>query len=166
MGNEKHCQSLLIAIASARNRRLVWKAIGKIVACKFLGYWFVKQDEMELRTRYMSKIEANPNQGCPCTPTNRKICHSTPTHLEVCIYTLDISLKNAMLHRPGLKADWTLRNSNLSSLSPRLNSRHSQNCFKYRGSSVCNSLPSEIKHSRTFGSFQRKLKAMLVEKNY
>ena len=59
----------------------------------------------------------------------------------------------------------TLRSSNLSLRPPRLKSRHGQNCFVYRGSSIWNSLPSEIKSSRTFGSFQRKLKAMLVEQN-
>ena len=57
----------------------------------------------------------------------------------------------------------TLRNSNLSLRPPRLKSRHGQNCFAYRESSIWNSLPSEIKPSRTFGSFQRKLTAMLVE---
>ena len=59
----------------------------------------------------------------------------------------------------------TLRSSNLSLRPPRLKSRYGQNCFAYRGSSIWNSLPSEIKSSRTFGSFQRKLKAMLVEQN-
>ena len=51
-------------------------------------------------------------------------------------------------------ASRTLRNSNLGLRPP--------NCFAYRGSSVWNSLPSKIKSSRTFGSFQRKLKPMLV----
>ena len=59
----------------------------------------------------------------------------------------------------------TLHGSNLSLRPPRLKSRNGQNCFAYRGSSVWNSLPSEIKSSRTFGSFQRKLKAMLAESN-
>ena len=58
----------------------------------------------------------------------------------------------------------TLRSSNLSITPPRLNARNGQNSFAYRGSSVWNSLPSEIE-SRTFGSFQRKVKAMLAEKN-
>ena len=59
----------------------------------------------------------------------------------------------------------TLRSSNLNLRPPRLKSRHGQHCFAYRGSSVWNSLPSDIKSSRTFGSFKRKLKAMLVENN-
>ena len=59
-----------------------------------------------------------------------------------------------------------LRSSNLNLRPPRLKSRHGQNCFAYRGSSVWNSLPSDIKSSRTFGSFKRKLKAMLVENNF
>ena len=58
----------------------------------------------------------------------------------------------------------TLRGSNLSLCPPRLKSRQSQNCFAYRGSSVWNSLSNEIKSSRTFESFQKKLKAMLAEK--
>ena len=57
----------------------------------------------------------------------------------------------------------TLRSSNLSLRPPRHKSRHGQNCFAYRGSSIWNSLPSEMKSSRTFGSFQRKLKDMLVD---
>ena len=36
-------------------------------------------------------------------------------------------------------------------------------CFAYRGTAIWNSLPREIKSSRTFDSFKRKLKAMLVE---
>ena len=59
----------------------------------------------------------------------------------------------------------TLRSSNLSLRPLRLKSRNGQNCFAYRGSSIWNSLPSEIKSSRIFGSFQRKLKAMLAETN-
>ena len=59
----------------------------------------------------------------------------------------------------------TLRGSNFSLRPPRLKSRHGQNCFAYRESSVWNSLPSEIKSSRTFGSFQKKRKAMLAERN-
>ena len=59
----------------------------------------------------------------------------------------------------------TLRSSNLSLSPPILKSRHGQNCFAYRGSSIWKSLPSEIKSSRTFGSFQRKQTAMLVEQN-
>ena len=59
----------------------------------------------------------------------------------------------------------TLRSSNLSLGPPILKSRHGQNYFAYRGSSIWNSLPSEIKSFRSFGSFQRKLKAMLVEQN-
>ena len=54
--------------------------------------------------------------------------------------------------------NWSLR-------PPRLSSGHGQNCFAYRGSSVWNSLPSEIKSSRTFGSFQKKLKVMLTGKD-
>ena len=48
----------------------------------------------------------------------------------------------------------TLRSSNLSLRPPRLKSRNGQNCFVYRGSYIWNSLSSEIKSSRTFGSFQ------------
>ena len=59
----------------------------------------------------------------------------------------------------------TLRSSNLSLRPPRLISRNAQNCFAYRGSSIWNSLPSEIKSSRTFGSFRRILKAMIAENN-
>ena len=59
----------------------------------------------------------------------------------------------------------TLRSSSLSLRPPRLKSRNGQNYFAYRGSSIWNSLPSEIKSSWTFGSFQRKLKSMLVETN-
>ena len=59
----------------------------------------------------------------------------------------------------------TLRSSNLSLRPPRLRSRNGQNCFAYRGSSIWNSLPSEMKSSRTFGSFQKKLKAILAENN-
>ena len=59
----------------------------------------------------------------------------------------------------------TLRSSNLALRLPRLKSRNGQNCFAYRRSSIRNSLPSEIKTSRTFGSFQRKLKVMLPETN-
>ena len=59
----------------------------------------------------------------------------------------------------------TLRSSNLSLRPPRLKSRNGQNCFAYRGSSIWNSLSSEIKSSMTFGSFQTKLKAMLAETN-
>ena len=59
----------------------------------------------------------------------------------------------------------TLRSSNLSLRPPRLKSRNGQNCFAYRGSYIWNSLSSEIKSSRTFGSFQTKLKAMLAETN-
>ena len=55
----------------------------------------------------------------------------------------------------------SLRGSNLSLRLPRLKSRNGQNCFAYRGSSVWNSLLSEIKSSKTFGSSQRKLKAVL-----
>ena len=58
-----------------------------------------------------------------------------------------------------------LHSSSLSKRPPRLRSRNGQNCFAYRGSPVRNSLPSEIKSSKTFGSFQRKLKAMLAENN-
>ena len=58
-----------------------------------------------------------------------------------------------------------LRSSNLSLKPPKLKSRNAQNCFAWRGSPVWNSLPVEIKSSRTFASFQRKLKAMLAEKN-
>ena len=58
-----------------------------------------------------------------------------------------------------------LRGSHLSIRPPRLKSRHGQNCFAYRGSSVRNSLPSDIKSPRTFGLFQKKLKTMLAEKN-
>ena len=58
----------------------------------------------------------------------------------------------------------TLRGSNLSLRPPRLKSTHGQNCSACRGSSVWNSLPIGIKSSRTFGSFQKKLKAMLREK--
>ena len=47
----------------------------------------------------------------------------------------------------------TLRSSNLSLRPPRLKSSHGQNWFAYRGSSIWNSLPSEIKSSRTVGSF-------------
>ena len=54
----------------------------------------------------------------------------------------------------------TLRSSTLSLRPPRLKSRNGQNCFAYRGSSIWNSLSSEIKSSRTFGSFKTKLKAM------
>ena len=50
-----------------------------------------------------------------------------------------------------------LRGSYLSLRTPRLKSRHGQNCFAYRESLVCSSLPSEIKSSRTFWSFQKKL---------
>ena len=39
----------------------------------------------------------------------------------------------------------TLRSSNLSLRPPRLKSRNGQNCFAYRGSSIWNSLSSEIK---------------------
>ena len=67
--------------------------------------------------------------------------------------------------RVSVIASRTLLGSNLSLRPPRLKSRNGQNCFAYRGSSVWNSLPSEIKYSRTFGSFQRKLKAMLAESN-
>ena len=59
----------------------------------------------------------------------------------------------------------TLRSSNLALSLPRLKSRNGQNCFSYKGSSIWNSLPSEIKSSRTFGSLKRKLKAMLAETN-
>ena len=59
----------------------------------------------------------------------------------------------------------TLRSSNLSLRPPRLKSRNGQNCFAYRGSYIWNSLSSEIKSSRTYGSFQTKLKAMLAETN-
>ena len=45
----------------------------------------------------------------------------------------------------------TLHSSNLSLRPPRLKSRNGQNRFAYRGSSVWNSLPGEIKSSRTFG---------------
>ena len=58
----------------------------------------------------------------------------------------------------------TLCSSHLSFMPPRLKSRNGQNCFIYKGLSVWNSLPSEIKSARTFGSF-RKLTAMLAEKN-
>ena len=66
--------------------------------------------------------------------------------------------------RVSTTASRTLRGSNLSLRPPRLKSRDSQNCFAYRGSSVWNSLPGEIKSSGTFVSFQKKLKAMLAEK--
>ena len=46
----------------------------------------------------------------------------------------------------------------------KVKSRHGQNCFAYRESSAWDSLPSEIKSSRAFGSFQKRLKAMLAEK--
>ena len=59
----------------------------------------------------------------------------------------------------------TLRSSDFSLRPPRLKSRNGQNCFAYRGSYIWNSLSSEIKSSRTFGSFQTKLKAMLAETN-
>ena len=59
----------------------------------------------------------------------------------------------------------TLRSSNSALRPRRFKSRNGQNCFTYRGSSIWNSLPSEIKSSRTSGSFQRKLKAMLAETN-
>ena len=58
----------------------------------------------------------------------------------------------------------SLHGSNLSVRPPRLKSRHGENCFAYRGSSLRSSIASEIESSRTFGSFQKKLKAMLVEK--
>ena len=61
-------------------------------------------------------------------------------------------------------ASRTLRSSNVSLRPPRLKSRNDHNCFAYRGQSVWNSLPGEIKSSRTFGSFQKKLKAMLRRK--
>ena len=60
----------------------------------------------------------------------------------------------------------TLRSSNLTLMPPRLKSRNGQNFFAYRGSSIWNSLPSEIKSSRTFGRFQIKLKAILAETDY
>ena len=59
----------------------------------------------------------------------------------------------------------TLRSSNLSVRPPRLKPRNGQNCFAYRGTSIWNSLPSEIKSFRTCGSFQSKLKAMPAENN-
>ena len=52
----------------------------------------------------------------------------------------------------------TLRSSNLSLRPLRFKSRNGHNCFAYRGLSIWNSLPSEIKYSRTFGSFHRKSK--------
>ena len=60
-------------------------------------------------------------------------------------------------------ASRTLRGSNLSLRPPR--SRHGESCFAYRVSAVWNSLPSEIKSSRTSGLFQKKLRALRVEKN-
>ena len=64
--------------------------------------------------------------------------------------------------RVSIIASRTLHGSNLSLRPPRVKSRHGQNCFAYRGSSVWNSLHSEIK-SRTCGSFQKKLKTVLSE---
>ena len=58
-----------------------------------------------------------------------------------------------------------LRGSRLSLRPARLTSIHGQNCFAYRESSIWNSLPSDIKSFRTFGLLQKKLKAMLAEKN-
>ena len=46
-----------------------------------------------------------------------------------------------------------------------LKSKLSRGCFAYRGSSVWNSLSSEVKSSRTFKSLQRKLIAILMEKS-
>ena len=59
----------------------------------------------------------------------------------------------------------TLLSSDLSLRPPRLKSRNGENCFAYRGSSIWNSLPSEIKSSRTVGPFKEKLKAMLAKNN-
>ena len=58
--------------------------------------------------------------------------------------------------RASTIASRTLRGSNFS-LRPR--------SFAYRGSSVWNSLANDIKSTWTFGSFQKKLKAMLAEKS-
>ena len=58
-----------------------------------------------------------------------------------------------------------LRGSNLSLRPPKLKSRHGQNCFAHRGSSVWNSLPNELKSSGTVRSFWKKLKAMLAKKS-
>ena len=57
----------------------------------------------------------------------------------------------------------TFRGSKLRLWPPRLKSRYGQSCFAYRGSSVWNS--SEIQSSRTFGSLQKKLKAIACGKN-
>ena len=57
-----------------------------------------------------------------------------------------------------------LRSSNLSLWPSRLESRHAQNCFACRRSLKIK-MPSEIKSSRIFGSFQRELKVILAEKD-
>ena len=96
---------------------------------------------------------------------------------ETCLIWLELSnlrIYAALLSLPEfIKEQFTgvstiasriLRSSNLSLRPPKLKSRHGQNCFAHRGSSVWNSLPNELKSSRTVRSFRKKLKAMLAKK--